>query len=132
MAVGAQGSAPANTYLEPAAIGVKEDLADVIYRIDPDDTPFVSAVSRVGASQVLTEWLVQELNAASDNAQPEGFTAVVQAAVKPTRLNNICQILARTVGVSNTLRVVDMAGGEDEYNRQLVLRGMEVRRDLEL
>jgi len=28
--------------------------------------------------------------------------------------------------------VVDSIGGEDEYNRQLVLRGIEVRRDLEL
>jgi len=132
MAVGAQGAAPANTYIETAAIGVKEDLADVIYQIDPDETPLVSACSRVSASQVLTEWLVQELNAASDNAQPEGFTAVMQAVTKPVRLNNVCQIIARTVGVSNTLRVVDMAGGEDEYNRQLVLRGMEVKRDLEL
>src|SRR5580765_540701 len=132
MAVGAQGAAPAGTYIETAAVGVKEDLADIIYRIDPDETPLVSACARVGASQVLTEWLVQELNAAADNAQPEGFTAVMQTVLKPVRLNNVCQILARTVGVSNTLRVVDMAGGEDEYNRQLILRGMEVKRDLEL
>jgi hypothetical protein len=132
MAVGAQGAAPAGTYIETAAVGVKEDLADIIYRIDPDETPLVSACARVGANQVLTEWLVQELNAASDNAQPEGFTAVMQAVLKPVRLNNVCQIIARTVGVSNTLRVVDMAGGEDEYNRQLILRGMEVKRDLEL
>jgi hypothetical protein len=132
MAVGAQGATPAGTYLETAAIGVKEDLADIIYRIDPDETPLVSACSRVGANQVLTEWLIQELNAASDNAQPEGFTAVMQAVLKPVRLNNVCQIIARTVGVSNTLRSVDMAGGEDEYNRQLILRGMEVKRDLEL
>jgi hypothetical protein len=132
MALTAQGATPAGTYLETAAVGVKEDLADIIYRIDPDETPLVSACSRVGASQVLTEWLVQELNAAADNAQPEGFTAVMQAVLKPVRLNNVCQIIARTVGVSNTLRVVDVAGGEDEYNRQLVLRGMEVKRDLEL
>jgi hypothetical protein len=132
MAVGAQGAAPSGTYVETAAIGVKEDLADIIYRIDPDETPLVSACSRVGANQVLTEWLIQELNAASDNAQPEGFTAVMQAVLKPVRLNNVCQIIARTVGVSNTLRSVDMAGGEDEYNRQLILRGMEVKRDLEL
>ena len=132
MALGAQGAAPSNTYIETAAVGVKEDLADVIYRIDPDETPLVSACSRVPANQVLTEWLVQELNAAADNAQPEGFTASMQAVVKPVRLNNVCQIMARTVGVSGTLRVVDMAGGEDEYNRQLVLRGMEIKRDLEL
>lgn len=132
MALAAQGAAPANTYIETQAVGVKEDLADVIYRIDPDETPLVSACSRVNANQVLTEWLVQELNAAADNAQPEGFTASMQAVVKPIRLNNVCQLMARTVGVSGTLRVVDMAGGEDEYNRQLVLRGMEIKRDLEL
>ena len=132
MALGAQGAAPGNTYIETAAIGVKEDLSDVIYRIDPDECPLVSALSRVSANQVLTEWLVQTLNAAADNAQPEGFTASMQAVIKPVRLNNVCQIMARTVGVSNTLRSVDMAGGEDEYNRQLVLRGMEIKRDLEL
>ena len=132
MALGAQGSAPSGTYVETAAVGVREDLADIIYRIDPDETPLVSACARVGAKQVLTEWLLQELNAAADNAQPEGFTAVMQTVLKPVRLNNVCQIIARTVGVSNTLRVVDVAGGEDEYNRQLILRGMEVKRDLEL
>lgn len=132
MAVPPMSAAPANTYMEGTAPNVREDLADIIYRIDPDETPLVSALARVGSNQVMTEWLVQELNPAQDNAQPEGFTANVQPPVKPVRLNNICQIMARTVGVSNTLRVVDVAGGEDEYNRQLVLRGLEVRRDLEL
>ena len=132
MAVAPMGSAPANTYVETTAVGVKEDLADIIYRIDPDETPLLSALPRVGSKQVMTEWIVQELNPATDNAQPEGFTAVMQAVLKPVRLNNICQILARTVGVSNTLRVVDVAGGEDEFNRQLILRGMEIKRDLEL
>ncbi|HEY2416418.1 MAG TPA: DUF5309 family protein [Steroidobacteraceae bacterium] len=132
MALASMGATPAGTYLEPTAVGVREDLADIIYRIDPDETPLTSACSRVGSKQVMTEWLVQELNAAYDNFQPEGFTAVMQAATKPVRLNNICQIIAHTVGVSNTLRVVDVAGGEDEYNRQLILRGMECKRDLEL
>jgi hypothetical protein len=132
MAVPPMSAAPGNTYMETAAVGVREDLADIIYRIDPEEVPLVSAIPRVGSNQVLTEWLVQELNPAQDNAQPEGFTANVQPAVKPVRLNNVCQIMARTVGVSNTLRVVDVAGGEDEYNRQLILRGIEVKRDLEL
>jgi len=132
MALTPQGSAPAGTYVETAAVGVREDLADIIYRIDPDEVPLVTACARVGARQVLTEWIVQELNPAADNAQPEGFTTVLQAVLKPVRLNNVCQILARTVGVSNTLRVVDVVGGEDEYNRQMILRGLEIKRDLEL
>jgi len=132
VAVPPMSSAPASTYLETAAVGVHEDLQDLIYRIDPDETPFVSACTRSPAKQVLSEWVTQEMNPAADNAQPEGFTAVMQAVLKPVRLNNVCQLLARTVGVSNTLRVVDVVGGEDEYNRQIVLRGMEVKRDLEL
>jgi hypothetical protein len=127
------GAAPANTYTQPGAAGsVREDLANIIWRIDPEETPFVSSLQRVGAKQILTEWLLQTLNTAQDVPQPEGFTAVISPAVKPARLNNVCQIFARTVAVSGTLRNVDIPGGEDEYNRQLVLRGLELKRDLEL
>jgi hypothetical protein len=132
MALAPMGSAPAGTYIETAAVGVREDLAPLIYRIDPDDCPLVSAIPSVDAKQVLTEWILQELNPATDNAQPEGFTAVMQPVIKPIRLNNVCQIMARTVGVSDTLRVVDVVGGEDEYTRQKILRGLEIKRDLEL
>ena len=31
MAVGAQGGAPSGTYIETSAVGVREDLADIIY-----------------------------------------------------------------------------------------------------
>jgi hypothetical protein len=127
------GAAPTNTYTQPGASGtVREDLANIIWRIDPDETPFVSSLQRVGAKQILTEWLLQTLNTAQDVPQPEGFTAVISPAVKPARLSNVCQIFARTVAVSGTLRNVDIPGGEDEYNRQLVLRGLELKRDVEL
>ena len=82
MAVAPMGSAPANTYVETTAVGVKEDLADIIYRIDPDETPLLSALPRVGSKQVMTEWIVQELNPATDNAQPEGFTAVDAGSIE--------------------------------------------------
>jgi Family of unknown function (DUF5309) len=127
------GSAPSNTYTQAGASGtVHEDVSDIINRIDPETTPFYSSLGTDEASQTLHEWLVQELNTAADVPQPEGFTAVMSPAKKPARLGNITQILARTVAVSGTLRAVDSIGGEDEYNRQLVLRGIELRRDLEL
>lgn len=127
------GAAPSNTYTQALASGtVHEDISDIIYRIDPEETPFVSALPRVGSKQTLTEWLVQTLNTAQDAPQPEGFTAVISPAVKPVRNNNVCQIFTRTLGVSGTMRVVDSIGGEDEYTRQLALRGVELKRDLEL
>ena len=136
MAAPAMGARASNTYYAtgttPTPTNVREDLADIIYRIDPDETPIVSALDRVGAEQILTEWLVQELAAADKNAQPEGFEFVASVATAPARLSNVCQILARTVSVSNTLRAANTVGSEDEFNRQRLLRGMEVKRDLEV
>jgi hypothetical protein len=123
--------APTNTYLQPAANNVREDLADKIFAIDPTATPLLSNIPQSNANQILTEWLVQTMNPAQNVPQPEGFTAAISPAVKPVRLNNITQISARTVGVSDTLRVVDNVG-EEEYNRQLMMRGRELKRDVEL
>lgn len=131
MAVPAMGAAIANTYFQRNTTHTREDLADIIYRVDSDETPLVSALTRKPSRQTMTEWLVQTLAAADDNFQPEGFTATFHVADTPTRLNNICQILARTVSVSNTTIAADTVGAENEYERQLILRGMEVRRDLE-
>jgi Family of unknown function (DUF5309) len=131
MALPVMSPAPANTYIETTAPNVREDLADIIYQIDKDETPMVSMLDSVGADQVMTEWLLQELYPAANVPQPEGFTAAMSPAKKPLRLNNICQILARTVSVSDTLRVVQQVG-EEEYARQLLLRGQELKRDLEL
>jgi hypothetical protein len=131
MALPVMSPAPANTYIETTAPNVKEDLADIIYQIDKDETPMVSMLDSAGADQVMTEWLLQELYPAANVPQPEGFTAAMSPPKKPVRLNNICQILARTVSVSDTLRVVQQVG-EEEYARQLLLRGQELKRDLEL
>jgi hypothetical protein len=134
MAVPSEGAAIANTYMTTGANApnnVREDLADVIYRIDPETTPMVTAMGTgPDAEQITSEWLVQELQAADANVQPEGFRYLAQPLKKPARLNNICQIMFRAVTVSNTLRASDTVGG-DEWDRQLLLKGKETRRDLE-
>jgi hypothetical protein len=68
---------------------IKEDLADIIYRIDQTRRRW-SAPAPASAPRRCSQWLIQELNAAADNAQPEGFT-VMQAVIKPVRLNNVCR-----------------------------------------
>ncbi len=35
---------PTNTFTTYTAIGNREDLSDMIYRIDPTDTPFISGI----------------------------------------------------------------------------------------
>ncbi len=52
------------TYTSATAIGEREDLSDVIYRIDPDETPLVSNAQKETTKGIFHEWQVQELAAA--------------------------------------------------------------------
>lgn len=115
-----------------AAVGNREDLTDVIYRIDPTDVPFYSGIEREKASAVNHEWQTQALAAAAANAQFEGDDAyAADAATATARLGNICQILRKTPRVTGTQRVVDHAGRDDEMAYQEMLKGLELKRDLE-
>jgi hypothetical protein len=123
-----------NTYLTTgasAATNLKEDLSDVIYSIDPEETPLVSRLRRKQAKQILTEWLTENLAPPDENRQPEGFQYKADPPQRPNRLSNVCQIMTRTVTVSNSLIASDTIGSDDEFDRQKIMRGKEVRRDLE-
>ncbi len=43
---------PTNTFATYQAIGNREDLSDVIYRIDPSETPFMSGAETARATAV--------------------------------------------------------------------------------
>ena len=72
---------PTNTFATYEAIGNREDLSDVIYRIDPTETPFMSGIARETATAVNHEWQTQALAAPNgSNAQLEGDDIVADAA----------------------------------------------------
>lgn len=48
-------AAPQNTYKTTDMRGIRENLADTIYDISPTDTPFVSGIDRVPASNTYHE-----------------------------------------------------------------------------
>ena len=54
-------------YKTSDAVGEREDLSDVITRIDPDETPVFSALKKETGNGVFVEWQVQELAAAADD-----------------------------------------------------------------
>lgn len=123
---------PTNTFSTYTSIGQREDLSDMIYRIDPTDTPFMSGVDSVKATAVNHEWQTQALAAAvSTNAVLEGDDAVTDAATPTVRLGNICQISDKVGRVSGTARAVKTAGRDDEYDYQYMLKGLELKRDME-
>lgn len=125
--IGSAGSAVPN-------IGIREDLEDTIYRVAPEETPFMSAIGTTKVKQVYHEWQTEDLAAASaTNAQLEGDdVGTLGSANLPTRLGNICQILWKTGGVSGTQEEVDLAGRDSELARQKVLKTIEIKRDFEI
>ena len=120
------------TFLTTNAIGEREDLSDIIYRIDPAETPLFTAAAKETTSGGTTEWQVQELAAAVDtNHVNEGADYSYVNPTATTRLSNVHQIAAQAASVSNTLDVVDKAGRDRETAYVKVIKGLEQRRDIE-
>lgn len=123
---------PTNTYDTFGMTGIREDLADVIYMISPVETPFVSTVPHVSASQTNHEWQTDALASAANNAVIQGDDVTADAAVATTRLGNRTQLSDKAARVSSTGRAVDTAGRADELIYQMELkRARELRRDVE-
>lgn len=119
------------TYTSATAVGEREDLSDVIYRIDPDETPLVSNAQKETTKGIFHEWQVQELAAAVDtNYVNEGADYSYVNPTATTRLGNYHQISVQAASVSNTLDVVDKAGRDKETAMVKVLKGIEQRRDI--
>jgi hypothetical protein len=123
---------PTGSFSTYAAIGNREDLSDEIYRIDPTDTPFVTGIEKVKATAVNHEWQTQALASVdTSNAVLEGDDAVTDAVTATVRLGNICQISDKVARVTGTQQAVEHAGRDDEMAYQEMLKGLELKRDIE-
>jgi hypothetical protein len=124
---------PTNTFTTYSAAGNREDLSDVIYRIDPTDTPFMTGIEKAKAAAVNHEWQTQALAAASGaNQQLEGDDAVADPTTPTVRLGNICEIARKVPQVSGTQQAVEHAGRDNEMAYQEMLKGLELKRDMEM
>lgn len=114
-----------------AAVGMREDLSDVIYNISPTDTPFMSTIGKTKATAVYHEWQTDSLAAAAANAAVEGADASTATLSATTRVGNRTQISQKTIGVTGTLEAVDKAGRKSEKAYQLAKASAEIKRDME-
>ena len=125
-------SLPTNALATYEAIGNREDLADIIYRVDPTDTPFMTGIEKAKATAVKHEWQTQALaTAQTTNAQLEGDDVSSDAVTVTVRLSNIAQISRKVPQVSGTQQAVDHAGRGNEMAYQEMLKGLELKRDME-
>lgn len=125
---------PTNTFETYPTVGIREDLKDVIYRVDPTDTPFLTSAAKMTANATKVEWQTQALEAAvATNAKIEGDDAAAAAAVATVRLDNQTQISDKVAITSGTNQAVDSAGRtRNEHAYQKILKGLELRRDMEM
>jgi len=117
------------TYTSASAIGEREDLSDIIYRIDPTDTPVFSMAAKETTKGITHDWQVQELAAAVDtNSVSEGADYSYVNPQVTTRMSTVHQISMQAASVSNTLDTVDTAGRDKETAYVKVLKGLEQRK----
>jgi hypothetical protein len=121
----------ANTFATFTAVGNREELADAIYNIAPEETPFVSAIGKGKASSTFPEWQTDSLAAAANNKVEQGNQAAVPALTATKRTGNRTQISEKTFGVTGTQEVVDKAGRKSEIAYQKAKKMVELKRDIE-
>ena len=117
-----------NTYM---AVGNKEDVSDIITNIAPTETPLYSKIGRTKATQVIHEWLEDDLGDAEQNAQPEGYTYSTVNADPRTRLHNYTQIMHKGVHVTDTQEAVLHYGLRSEIAYQMSKKLKELAFDCE-
>lgn len=111
---------------------VREELADIIYDISPEDTPFMSNVGRGSVSNTYFEWQTDQLAAANgDNAQVEGDDADADVRTPTNRFGNYTQIMRKVIQTSGTAEAVTKAGMKGVMAYEKAKASAELKRDME-
>lgn len=112
---------------------IRENLSDIISNISPMETYFLSNAERMEVSSTLYEWQVDTLASANTaNAAIEGDDLSAAAASDTTRYKNYTQIMRKEVVISGTLDAVKKAGKSTETAYQVMKKGKELKRDIEI
>jgi hypothetical protein len=119
------------TFTSYEAVGIKEDISDIITNISPRKTPFQDGIGNEKVTQKFFQWQEDSLRAVATNAQTEGFDAT-DITVTPTVMrSNYTQILSETVKVSGSIEATSLYGRARESAYQMAKSAAQVKRDLE-
>jgi hypothetical protein len=122
---------PSNTFDSYDAVGIREDLSDIIYNISPEETIFLSKCGKTTARNTLTEWQTDSLRASAANAHIEGDATTAEARTATTRLGNYTQIFKNAVVVPDTDEGLNKAGRSKEIAYQTLKIAKEQKLDIE-
>ena len=122
---------PSNTFDSYDAVGIREDLSDVIYNVSPEETPFYSKSGKTTAKNTLTEWQTDSLRSSAANAHIEGDATAAEARTATSRLGNYTQIFKNAVVVPDTDEGLNKAGRAKEVAYQTLKIAKEQKLDIE-
>lgn len=122
---------PVNMLQTYTVVGQKEDVDDKIYRVSPEETPFVSMIGRESVDAVTPEWQRDSLRTPAANAAIEGADATYAAQTQPERLSNKTQIIQDTLSVTGTTDRVAKYGRDKESARLKAKKMVELKKDIE-
>ena len=120
-----------NTFDSYDAVGIREDLENVIYNISPEETPFYSNTQKVKATNTFHEWQTDTLRASAANAHIEGDETTAEARTATSRLGNYTQIFKNAVVIPDTDSGLDKAGRSTEIAYQTLKIAKEQKLDIE-
>lgn len=121
--------AAGNTYVE---VGIREDLANTIDLVAPENTPIYSSIRKVSAKNTYKEWQLDTLAAATGtNAEVEGADITPSAGNQPERVGNFTQLSTKSYQMSNTVEAVTKAGRKKEMTYQMFKGSKELKTDIE-
>lgn len=121
-----------NTYLTFNSKRNREEFANAISMITPEDTPFVSMIGREAVESTHPEWSTDTLVAPNPaNAVPQGDEFTYGAVLPTTRVGNFTQISRKEYIISRTQEKTLKAGPQSELGRQRRKKGVELRKDIE-
>jgi hypothetical protein len=122
-----------NTFETYDAVGNREELADKIYQITPEETPFVSLIGRKSISSVHPEWQTDTLASPDvNNNRAEGSDWTYDSVAPTARVGNYAQISDKRIIISRTQDKTSKAGRKSELAREVAKKGVELRTDMEV
>jgi hypothetical protein len=126
-------AAPTNTYTSYSLRGIKEDVDNKIYNLDPEETPFVSGLGPAFKIEARThEWQEDTYAAANkDNARIEGDDFSGNAMTPTLLLRNALQTFTKDIVTSGVADAIGKYGRSDEHAYQLGKNSVEIRKDIE-
>jgi len=122
---------PTGTFDSYDAVGIREDLSDVIHDVSPEETPFYTKCAKAKATNTFHEWQQDSLRSSAVNYHIEGDETTADTRTATVRRGNYTQIFKNAVIVPDTDEGLKKAGRAAEIAYHTLRIAKEQKLDIE-